>query len=134
MTKSKTTIRYHIQGSIDEGPWHDIDSKGFLSMKQAERKYNQILRECYPIWRGLSIFWKIVKRQTTVTSNTEIKVFATPSHGKKRTLLGEMLVPCWLSEKEKERLKMRRIPDAPEHWQPTSQLPILNNNLSTKSS
>ena len=128
MTKTKTTIRYHIQASLGGGAWHDLDHLVFKSQKQAERKYDQILRDCYPTWRGLSKCWKIVRRQLTVTTDTEIVVFATPAYGKKRVLLGEMFVPSWLPEREKKRLKMRPIPGAPEEWQPTSQLPISDQN------
>ena len=128
MTKTKTTTRYHIQASLGGGAWRDIDEKGFVSLKQAGREYDRLLRDCYPKWRGLSICWKIVRRQMTVTTDTEIVVFATPAHGTKRSLLGEMFVPSWLPEREQKRLKMRRIPGAPEQWQPTSQLPISDEN------
>ena len=128
MTKSTTTIRYHIQASINGGAWHDLDSKGFLSPKQAERKYDRILRDCYPTWRGLSICWKIVKRRLTVMTDTEIVIHSTPAHGKKLSRLNELFIPSWLPKREQERLKMREIPGAPEQWQPTSQLPISDQN------
>ena len=128
MTKSTTTIRYHIQASINGGAWHDLDSKGFLSQKQAERKYDRILRDCDPTWRGLSICWKIVKRRLTVMTDTEIVIHSTPAHGKKRSLLNELFIPSWLPKREQERLKMREIPYAPEQYQPTSQLPISDQN------
>ena len=128
MTKTKTTTRYYIQASLGGGAWRDVRSEGYISQKKAEREYDRILRDCYPTWRGLSICWKIVRRKTTVTTDTEIVVFATPAHGTKRSLLGEMFVPSWLPEREQKRLKMRRIPDAPEQWQPTSQLPISDQN------
>jgi uncharacterized protein YndB with AHSA1/START domain len=124
MTKSKTTLRYHIQASLNGGTWYDTDTKGFTSRDKAERVHDRILRDAYPTWRGLSLVWRVVRRKTTVTADTRIEVFATPSRGKKRSLLGEMFVPSWLPKRQKERLKMRRIPDAPEQWQPTSQLPI----------
>jgi hypothetical protein len=123
MNKSKTTIRYHVQASISGGAWHDVYPEGFALPKQAERKFNLIIRENFPMWRGLTICWKIVRRRQTVTTDTEIVVHSTPSHGKKRILLGEMLVPSWLPEREKRRLKMRRIPGAPEEYQPQSQQP-----------
>lgn len=128
MTKTKTTTRYYIQASLGGGAWRDVRSKGFISQKQAEREYDRILRDCFPTWRGLSICWKIVRRQLTATTDTEIVVFATPAYGTKRSLLGEMFVPSWLPDREQKRLKMRRIPDAPEQWQPTSQLPISDQN------
>jgi len=124
MTKTKITTRYYIQASLGGGAWCDVCSKGFISQKQAEREYDRILRECYPTWRGLSICWKIVRRQLTTTTDTEIVVFSTPAHGTKRSLLGEMFVPSWLPEREKKRVKMRPIPGAPQQCQPTSQLPI----------
>jgi hypothetical protein len=123
MTKSTTTIRYHIQASLNGGTWYDTDTKGFLSRDKAERVYDRILRDAYPTWRGLRLVWRVVRRKTTVTTDTEIEVFATPSHGEKRILLAEMFVPSWLPDREKKRLKMRRIPGAPEQYQPTSQLP-----------
>ena len=128
MNKSITTIRYHIQASLNGGTWYDTDIKGFLSLDKAERVYNRILRDAYPTWRGLSLVWRVVRRKTTVTTDTGIEVFATPSHGGKRSLLGELLVPSWLPKRQKERLKMLRIPDAPEQWQPQSQLPIFQQN------
>lgn len=67
------------------------------------------------------MIWRIVKRKVAIEN--EIVVFSTPSHGKKRTMLGELMIPSWLSKGEKEKLKMRRIPEAEERWQPTSQLP-----------
>ena len=134
MTKTKTTTRYYIQASLGGGAWRDVRSEGYISQKKAEREYDRILRDCYPTWRGLSICWKIVKRKTTVTTDTEIVVFATPAYGTKRSLLGEMFVPSWLTEREQKRLKMRRIPDAPEQWQPTSQLPISDKNDSPHTS
>lgn len=128
MIKSTTTIRYHIQASLNGGTWYDTDAKGFISRDKAERVYDRILRDAYPTWRGLSLVWRVVRRKTTVTTDTTIEVFATPSHGKKRILLAEMFVPSWLPEREKKRLKMRRIPGAAEQWQPTSQLPISQQN------
>jgi hypothetical protein len=128
MSKSTTTIRYHIQASLNGGTWYDTDTNGFLSLDKAERVYDRILRDAYPTWRGLSLVWRVVRRKTTVTTDTGIEVFATPSHGGKRSLLGEMIVPSWLPKRQKERLKMLRIPDAPEQWQPKSQLPIFQQN------
>ena len=124
--KRTTTIRYHIQASINGGAWHDIDAKGFKTSKQAEKRFDRILKECFPTWRGLSVNYKIIRRRTTVETDTEIIVFSTPSHGKKRILLAEMFVPSWLPDRVKARLKMRRIPGADEQWQPGSQLPLLN--------
>jgi hypothetical protein len=123
MKTTKTTILYHIQASLDGGPWYDIDSKGFRSKRVAEINFDGILRDAYPEWRGLRLTWRIVKRETVITTDTEITVFATPSRGTKRPLIAEMFVPTWLPEKVKERLKMRRIPGAPEGYQPQSQLP-----------
>jgi len=123
MIKSKTTIRYHVQASLAGGAWRDTNETGFASKKIAEREFDRILQDCFPTWRGLSLCWKIVRRRQTVTTDTEIVVHSTPSHGKKRILLGEMLVPSWLPEREKRRLKMRRIPNAPEEYQPQSQQP-----------
>ena len=123
MTKSKTTIRYHIQASLEGGAWHDLRiNSGFKSLARADRQYDLILRECFPTWRGLSITYRIVRRKITISTDQEVEVFATPAHGKKRILLSEILVPDWLPKRQKERLKMRRIPDAPEQWQPTLQL------------
>jgi hypothetical protein len=121
MNKVKSTTKYHIQASLDGGPWNDAVTKEFRSLKSAEKYYDRILRECYPTWRGLNILWRIMKRKITIEN--EIAVFSCPSHGTKRSLLGELIVPSWLSKREKEKFKMRRIPDAEERWQPTSQLP-----------
>ena len=129
MKKSTTTIRYHIQASLNGGAWHDLKiNTGFLSMARAERQYDRILCECFPTWRGLSIAYRIVRRRVTTETEEETKVFATPAHGEKRILLSEMFVPDWLPERDKKRLKMRRIPGAPEEYQPTSQLPISPEN------
>lgn len=125
MKKSRTTIRYHIQASLNGGAWHDLKiNTGYLSIERAERGYDRILRECYPTWRGLPIAYRIIRRRVTIETEQETKVFATPAHGKKRILLSEMFVPDWLPERDKKRMKMRRIPGAPEQYQPTSQLPI----------
>lgn len=97
-------------------------------MERAERQYDRILRECYPTWRGLPIAYRIVRRRVTTETEQETKVFATPAHGEKRILLSEMFIPDWLPERDKKRLKMRRIPGAPEQYQPTSQLPISRQN------
>ena len=125
MKTSNTTIRCYIQASINGGKWHDltINNGGFKSMEQAERRYDRILGDCYPTWRGLTIAYRIVRRTVTVSTEEEIKVFATPAHGEKRILLAEMFVPDWLPERDKKRLKMRRIPGAPEQYQPQAQLP-----------
>jgi hypothetical protein len=123
MTKSTTTIRYYIQASLHGGAWHDLlINTGFKSLTSAERRYDLILRECFPTWRGLSIAYRIVRRKVTISTDQEVQIFATPAHGKKRILLSEMFVPEWLPKRDKERLKMRRIPGAPEQYQPTSQL------------
>lgn len=125
MKKSTTTIRYHIQASIEGGAWYDLRiNSGFKSMERAERHYDRILCECYRTWRGLPIAYRIVRRKVTIATDQEVKIFATPAHGKKRILLSEMFVPDWLPKRVKERLKMRRIPGAPEQYQPASQLPI----------
>lgn len=121
MTKSTTTIRHHIQASLNGGTWYDTNVEGFTSRDRAEREHRRILRDAYPTWRGLSLVWRIVRRKTTVTTEQEIEVFATASHGKKRSLLGEMFVPSWLPKRQKERMKMLPIPDAAEQWQPTNQ-------------
>ena len=123
MTKSKTTIRYHIQASLAGGAWRDTNETGFASKKIAEREFDRILQDCFPTWRGLSLCWKVVKRRVTLITDTEEVFFSTPSHGKKRILLSEMLVPSWLPDRQKMRLKMRRIPGAPEEYQPQSQQP-----------
>ena len=129
MKKSRTTIRYHIQASLNGGAWHDLKiNTGFLSMARAERQYDRILCECFPTWRGLSIAYRIVRRRVTTETEEETKVFATPAHGQKRILLSEMFVPDWLPERDKKRLRMRRIPGAPEDYHPTSQLPISPEN------
>jgi len=129
MKKSTTTLRYHIQASLDGGAWHDLRiNSGFKSLARAERQYDLILRECFPTWRGLSIAYRIVRRKVTISTEQEVKVFSTPAHGEKRILLCEMFVPDWLPKRDKERLKMRRIPGAPEQYQPTSQLPIPQQN------
>lgn len=125
MIKSTTTIRYHIQASINGEAWHDLKSNSvFISMERANRQYDRILRYCFPTWRGLTIEYRIVRRRVTTETKQEIEVSATPAHGKKRFLLSEMFVPEWLPQRDQKRLKMRRIPDAPEQYQPTSQLPI----------
>jgi hypothetical protein len=135
MKKSTTTLRYHIQASLDGGAWHDLSiNSGFKSLARAERQYDLILRECFPTWRGLSIAYRIVRRKVTISTDQEVKVFATPAHGEKRILLSEMFVPDWLPKRDKERLKMRRIPGAPEQYQPTSQLPISQQNSPIKES
>ena len=129
MKKSTTTLRYHIQASLDGGAWHDLRiNSGFKSLDRAERQYDFILRECFPTWRGLPIAYRIVRRKVTISTDQEVKVFATPAQGEKRILLSEMFVPNWLPKRDKERLKMRRIPGAPEQYQPTSQLPISQQN------
>lgn len=129
MKKSRTTIRYHIQASLNGGAWHDLKiNSGFRSKKRAERQYDRILRECFPTWRGLAIAYRIVRRKVTVATDQQVEVFSTPAHGKKRILLCEILVPDWLPEREKKRLKMRPIPGAPEKYQPTSQLPTSSQN------
>jgi hypothetical protein len=129
MKKSTTTLRYHIQASLAGGAWHDLHiNSGFKSLARAERQYDLILRKCFPTWRGLSIAYRIVRRKVTISTDQEVKVFATPAHGEKRILLCEMFVPDWLPKRDKERLRMRRIPGAPEQYQPTSQLPISKHN------
>jgi len=125
---TKTTTRFHIQASLDGGKWFDSDAKGFRSRKQAERKFDKILRGCYPTWRGMRLCWRIVKRKLTVTTETEIAVFSTPSHGKKRSLLSELFIPTWLPQRQIAQLKTRPIPDCPHKWQPTA---ILNNDRFT---
>lgn len=129
MIKSTTTIRYHIQASINGEAWHDLKTNSvFISMERANRQYDRILRYSFPTWRGLTIAYRIVRRKVTIETEQEIKISATPAHGKKRFILSEMFVPEWLPQRDKERLKMRRIPDAHERYQPTSQLPISSQN------
>ena len=129
MKKSRTTIRYYIQASLSGGAWHDLKiNTGFRSKERAERQFDRILRECFPTWRGLTLAYRIVKRRVTTETEQEVEVFATPAHGEKRILLGEMLVPDWLPKRDQERLKLRPIPGAPEQYQPTSQLPTSRQN------
>lgn len=108
MKKSKTTIKFIVQGQINGKKFYDISAH--KSEKAAKKLMDRIIRDCYPKWRGMDTAIRIVRRVETVSIHEATWIFASTPQGKVRSRLAELFVPEWLPKRVKETYKNKEIP------------------------
>jgi len=115
-TKSKTTILYIVQASLNGGKFYDAWIH--KTPDRATKEFDHIVRKACPTWRGLSLTWRIVRRVERLTTEETIHTIASTPQGKNRPLIGELFIPSWLPKRIREKHRNRQIPNAPAWWQP----------------
>lgn len=108
MKTSKTRTEYVVQARLNGATPYDV--KSFTTARKANSWLDWVTATAFPTWRGLTLSWRIIRRTVTTETETEILCHDTLARGKKRILIGELMVPSWLPKRLWNHYKSLPIP------------------------